>query len=287
MHFRTERIPRLTGMALLAIASVTATGCWEEIHYQPGKTAEGPQRTEPTQGRTEIERENPAVQADAPRQTGNDGPHATSQSANDTTESSSESLPPAKHAEGKAPAAGHEPVRTARAAWQLGSQWSMGAALFAKGLPAERYQPALDAAASAARTLRIELAALPDTKTGKDPIPAVMAYLLDEQGPRLAEKLKTQYDARHAALLELAIRSHMLLLVYSPHNLARNKGPLNEAHLQDWVDRLAQLASRCRLPETVWSPLLENLRRQAPYTEVKRDVFKLHRQVAEELASAG
>ncbi|MFV2069059.1 MAG: hypothetical protein ACC645_18995, partial [Pirellulales bacterium] len=94
-------------------------------------------------------------------------------------------------------------------------------------------------------------------------------------------------DTRHVALMELAIRSHMLLLVYSPRNMALGKGALSSAQFQAWVDRLAELASSSRLPESVWNPLLDVLREQAPYTEMKRAVFKLHQQVVAELASAG
>jgi hypothetical protein len=178
-------------------------------------------------------------------------------------------------------------TRTARAAWQLGSQWSLGDAIYAKGLPADRYEPSLELAAAAAQLLHLELTTLPKVTANKDLVATVVTYLLDDQGPKLAGKLDQQYDARHAALMELAIRSHMLLLVYSPRNLTLGKGTLGKEQFQTWIDRLAELASSSRLPEAVWNPLLDRLREQAPYTEVKRAVFELHQQVAAELASAG
>jgi hypothetical protein len=145
----------------------------------------------------------------------------------------------------------------------------------------------LEQAASAAQLLHLELAPLPKVAADKEPVATVVTYLLDQQGSRLAGKLRQQYNPRHAALMELAIRSHMLLLVYSPRNLALDRGALGREQFQAWVDRLAELAGSSRLPEPAWSPLLGALRKQAPYTEVKRAVFELHRQVAAELASAG
>ncbi len=177
------------------------------------------------------------------------------------------------------------PSRTALAAWQLGSQWSMGAALFAKGLPAKQYEPEFEQAAAAAQLLHLKLTALPSVAADKDPVSATIAYLLDEQGPMLAEKLETQYDTRHAALMKLAIRSNLLLLIYSPHNLAHGKGLLDKKQFQTWIERLTELAGNSALPESVWKPLLDGLRTQAPYAQVKQDIFKLHRQAKAKLAS--
>ena len=168
-------------------------------------------------------------------------------------------------------------------AWQLGSQWSMGAAIYAKGQPAERYQSFLEHAESAAHSLNVEFKPLPYMVINSDPVATVVTYLLDDQGSRLTEVLDRQYGERHAALLELAIRSNLLLLTYSPQNLAKDKGLLSKEQFQTWVDRLNELVDSSQLSESIGKPLLDQLRSLAPYTDVKQAVFKLHKQVAAEL----
>jgi cytoskeletal protein RodZ len=176
-----------------------------------------------------------------------------------------------------------EPTSSLYTAWQLGSQWSMGAAIYAKGQPAERYQSILEHAESAAHSLNIEFKPLPYVVINSDPVATVVTYLLDDQGSRLTEVLARQHGVRHAALLELAIRSNLLLLVYSPQNMAKDKGLLSKEQFQTWVDRLTELVGSSQLSESIGQSLLDQLRSSAPYVDVKRAVFKLHKQVAAEL----
>ena len=288
MNIPFQRIVRRTGLALLTAASGSLMGCWQEIHYQPDQTEQVTQQADPALASRLSE--------DLP---------VSPQPEETSTQPSAESGPTAKsEASEVPPAVSRQSPReshTAKAAWQLGSRWSLGAAIYAKGLPAERYQPILEQAASAARRLHVEWTPLPDATPQQDPVVTVVAFLLDDQGPKLAGVLEKQYDASHAALLELAIRSNLLLLVYSPRNLSHThrppatKGPAKEAlgrglldqeQFQAWVDRLAELAGHSDLPAATWGPLLDALRNQAPYAEVKRAVFKLHQQAAAELTVA-
>ncbi len=279
MDFRLTRIVRYTGLALLTAVGGSITGCWEEVHYEPSKTEQvtdrGARDGSPTSQPVDPPMKPPSALLPESPPMVETGETETSGAtiAGETVAGETVDAP--------------KPSRVAQASWQLGSQWSLGAALYAKGMPAERYEPSLEQAASAAQWLHLEFTPLPQVGASQDPVSEVMTYLLDDQGPGLAEKLDEQFDAHHGALMELAIRSHMLLLVYSPRNMAQGKGLLDKEQFQAWIDRLAELADRSRLPEPVWSPLLEGLRKQAPYAEVKRAVLKLHQQVAEDLASAG
>ena len=247
MDFLIKRIVRHTQLALLATISVSAMGCWNEVHYDPGKT-------EPMARQRGL-----AVEILSP----GDAP-VSAQAEETPSESSSQGLAAVEEKALEAPPRVPNPTRTAQAAWQLGSQWSLGAALFAKGLPAERYQPMLEQAASAAQLLQLELELLPKVAADKQPVATVVTYLLDQQGSRLAGKLRQRYDPRHAALMELATRSHMLLLVYSPRNLALDRGALGREQFQAWVDRLADLASSSRLPRTGVEPTARRAAQAGP-----------------------
>ena len=304
MIFFNKRLPRCPGIrrlslqywgwALAIAIGGSSVGCWQEIRYQPEEKTPAAELVVDTEHVSEAIR----LDQNLPRD------HPSDEDSSDTTQvadsftvpsptlSQTESPTPNTQAPNTPTAdpqnpgvnrADLEPSRAAYAAWRLGSQWSMGAAIYAKGQPVERYQSFLEHAESAAHLFDIEFTPLPYKVTNSDPVATIVTYLLDDQGSRLAEVLDRQHGVRHAALLELAIRSNLLLLIYSPHNMAKDKGLLSKEQFQTWVDRLTELVGSSQLSDSIGKPLLDQLRSLAPYADVKQAVFELHKQVAAEL----
>jgi len=135
--------------------------------------------------------------------------------------------------------------RNAVAAWRVGSKWSLAAAYFSKGLESSRYSELLEQAEYAAKLLEIELPALPDPElaesVGKEAFQQlVVRYLLEESGPELLEQLGENFPTADEALAELAIKTHALLLVYTPGN----------KDLEPLVSAISLAAENSGLPET-------------------------------------
>jgi hypothetical protein len=158
--------------------------------------------------------------------------------------------------------------------WNLGSCWGLGTAYFAKDVAPERYRPILDEATVTAHLLGVEVPPLPDLTASDSKISAVVAYLVKDQGHELAQRLGRQLDQAHAGLFELATGSYVLLLIYSP----RHQG------IQSHLDQVEQSARLSGLPQSIWGPLVELLRKRAPYQQVKEAVFRLHEQTDAHLA---
>jgi hypothetical protein len=161
-----------------------------------------------------------------------------------------------------------------RLAWQAASKWSLAAAIYAKGLPGERYQPILTEADAAASDLGIELPLLPSAARREDLEASVIEALRGESAVTIANRFSAALGPAEAAAADLAIRSHLLLLTYSPRS---GDAPLHAAALR-------QAAERSELRPETWQPLVELIERKAPFAEVRQAVFDLHRRADAELA---
>jgi len=95
-------------------------------------------------------------------------------------------------------------------------------------------------------------------------------------GPRLASTLSKQHGAEHAALAELATKTHVLLLSYTP----------SSTRLEPVIASVRQAAQQSRLPETVWKELVELLAARAEFKPVKASIFQLHQRATAYLSGA-
>ncbi|WP_148076188.1 hypothetical protein [Bythopirellula goksoeyrii] len=164
------------------------------------------------------------------------------------------------------------PSRTALSVWKMSSRWSYAAAIYAKGLEEEYYGDSLEQANYAAELLDIELPEFP-TPEDEELQAAVIDYLIQAGRSQLAETLAEGYSPEYAALAELAIKSHVLLLVYTPKS----------QHLDPIVAAIRRAAENSTLPPSLWEELVNLLEQRAPYSEVKAAVLKLHQQVGDYL----
>ena len=154
------------------------------------------------------------------------------------------------------------------ATWQMASNWSMAAALQAKGRNAESYGKRLEQAIDGAELLNVALPELPVHAEGDDRVRDNLSFLLEDAGPRLARELNNAHGAEYAALAELATKTHVLLLSYTP----------DSTRLQPVVVAIRRAAQNSGLPEEIWHDLVELLDNRAEFNAVKAAVFQLHQQ---------
>jgi hypothetical protein len=160
-----------------------------------------------------------------------------------------------------------------RLVWEAASKWSLAAAIAAKGLEVGRYQPILDEALTAAAKLEVELPPLPTTAQASELEAAVIEGLRGESGVALTNAVAHRFGPAEAAAADLAIRSHLLLLTYSPRS--------GDALLQ--AEALRRAAEASGLPAETWTPLVTLVDERAPFVEVRQAVFEQSKRVADHL----
>ncbi len=283
---------------------VACVGCWEEIRYDPSKVPISPPQSPLPQNQEEPEvaptptvpeqpvaEETPAEQeemapalpvAEAPQERVPDSPVPKDDLA--WLDATAEVEAPAEvtpvEASGEKPIAMEaEPTpaalsRTAIAVWRMSSKWSLAAAYFAKGLGADRYGDSLAQAKYAAELMNIELPDFSELSDDAQRQAAIALILIEGAGSRLAESVAENHSEYHAALADLAIKTHALLLVYTPRN----------EDLAGILTTIRASAEKSALPAEIWLPLVELLEQRESFREVKQAVFRLHERVAAHLS---
>ncbi len=265
---------------------LSCLGCWQEVRYEPGEPVAKPS-TIPT-GKPTGQMAKPEVEA--PTQellppTGSETfyedpvPKLTVEQSDvlpvpaleesavvveeELTEKKGEWIP---SPEARQP----EKAGTGLAAWEMSSRWSMATALQAKGQDIDIYGARLERARDDARLLGIELPELPLHEEDADRLEGNLTFLLEEAGPQLAIRLGELHGADHAALVELATKTHVLLLNYSP----------NSPQLEPVIGAIRQAAESSGLPKEIWSELIDLLNARADFKQVKAAIFQLHQQAS-------
>lgn len=282
-----------------ALVATVFTGCWQEVHYNPPaapntlvadkQSVETPQPEQSLAESPTIETEitQPPDREPTVAEPADDSPPLST----DTLfgeESPSESNPVAETTPApveitpdpaEAPPAAFEeteilePSPTALAAWQMSSRWSLAAAIYAKGQPEERYREMLAEASAAAEVLNVTLPSFPASDDSSREA-TMIAYLLDPASLELSTKLSTEYSRRYSSFAELAAKTHVLLLVYTPKS----------ERLDPLVDSIREAAESSGLPRDLWGELVAMLETRAPFVDVKQQVLDLHVAVHDYLA---
>ena len=255
-----------------AFTLLATVGCWEEIRYNPSqKPVKSP--SEPVVLRSESPREvlaAPAPSADELFAGEHDGETASAGNVVAPTpeveESSDDTDPPGSALD----------VGTALDAWQLASKWSLAVGIYGKGFAADRYGELWEQADDAAQFMEVELPPLPQDVAADDLLATALTMLLENAGPELAAAVGARHSAQHRALCDLAIKTHALLLIYTPDG----------AEVKSLIAAIRRSAEDSALPEELWTPLIELLDARAEFTDVKRAIFQLHEQAAEHLGDA-
>jgi hypothetical protein len=169
------------------------------------------------------------------------------------------------------------PKPTRLDAWLLGSHLSLAALANDRGLAPENVQKWLESAKVHAAALGVPVADLPE-KSGIDSQTTsrkVLSYLF-VQGQQIGRELARQHGADHAALVEVALKSNLLRVMYSP----------GSGTTEAISGAIAQAAPRADLPPTLWQPLLDLLAAKADPAEVRKAVQSFHAEVERNLAPA-
>jgi hypothetical protein len=135
-----------------------------------------------------------------------------------------------------------------------------------------------DEAASAARLLGTTIPDLPESAAAFDGGQASQRVLdyLGIQYDRIARDLSKNGNTENAALFEIALKSNILILLYSPGNSSA-------ASVSAAISRAGQQA---KLPAQLWQPLVDMLGKQTPVDDVRAAVRKMHKDVDEYLANS-
>jgi hypothetical protein len=290
-------------LPLLLIAA--SAGCWEEIKYEPGPASvQSPSNADeaaPVTSPTDAQESTATPPAADP------SPIASETSDQPAAEPESPPLdapplelpdqpaatPPAPDGQSGAesPDAGMEPsIATPPASepsqaeatapqrlllWQAAGKWSLAAAMFAKQLPAERYEPILNEASAAAAELDLTLPPFPSGVPESQTEQAVITALTGAPAADFVAAAAERYGPTAGSLAELAIRSNLLLLTYSPRrdDLAAQAAEFTAA------------AEASGLPRDVWAPVAELVQNGGEYVAVRSAIFELHRAVEKLLAT--
>jgi hypothetical protein len=302
-----------SGLAVAALATCQL-GCWEEIRYEPqpeqvqpahdlassgdpaadnaGNSAAEPLQT-PTSG---------AAPAEAVSST--ESPATDQAPAVDVAATPLESPPlqlaaeaesPVSNADGEAedtslepagddlfpPTAGSLPNASPlqrSELWRAASKWSFAAGICAKNLPPERYESYLQDAEAAAGELSLTLPPLPTRDPGEPASRIEAAVIATLDGPPAQELVRAaaeRFGDNAGGLVELAVRSNLLLLAYSPRR----------ADVAAQAAQFANAAESSGLPRDLWRPIADLLDARGDYIDVRSAVFKLHESVEQHLAA--
>jgi hypothetical protein len=161
-------------------------------------------------------------------------------------------------------------------AWALGSQLSLAIALTNANAPAASIQAAWAKAQASATRLNLEPISLPRV-TGDRNRDAVtlLEYLLQGQGANYTNHLRATHGEDAANLYELAVKSQVLVMLYSPGD------PLTSS----LIERIGELCQTLSLPAERVAPLLKVVKSGQSYETVKKAVSAFHQQVADDLTN--
>jgi hypothetical protein len=164
------------------------------------------------------------------------------------------------------------------AVWILGSRLSLAALAHDRGMAANSIPTWLDEAHSACKVLGTSVPELPEPAAPSDTALAsrqVIDYLL-VQGQRIGRDLSQRYGPEQASLFEVALKSNILLLLYSPGSNAATS--ISAA--------ISRAAPKAGLPAELWQPVVDRVNKQSSLDDVRASVRQMHNDVDQYLANA-
>jgi hypothetical protein len=96
------------------------------------------------------------------------------------------------------------------------------------------------------------------------------------EGQQVGRELTEKHGADHAALVEVAVKSNLLRVLYSPGSAAAEA--ISTA--------ISQAAPRAELAPHLWQPLVDMVAAKADAAEVRKAVQKFHTDVEQHLSPA-
>lgn len=156
---------------------------------------------------------------------------------------------------------------TQKLAWVAGSKLSLAAIVNADGMEKAVVDRQFVAASNACTSLGIKLPALPERKGNKiEDNATALNYLLNMTGNPIGGILARNFGADHAAIFEIALKSNILLMLYSPGESTSNA----------IANMIRTRRATAGLPNGLTDPLIALIEQKATFDRVKTEVFKLH-----------
>ena len=173
----------------------------------------------------------------------------------------------------QAPAAA---ASTRERVWELGGKLSFAALGAANGAPAASVDRVFQSAKELAAGLGVDIPPLPERSLDVAKAQAdALGYLLKDAGAPVAQKLGSTYGADHSALFEVAVKSNLLLMLYSP----------GEQEGKTIADLIRRRAPDAKLPEELWRDVPTKIAAGAYFDDVKSAVAKMQSDVRKFLAA--
>jgi len=161
------------------------------------------------------------------------------------------------------------PSGTSRAAaWGLGDQLGLVALLNSIGMPLQKSNEELDKLRQVANELGASIPQFPSRSgdLGQN-VNEILRYLENVE-KSIGNKLNLNYPPDHAALFGLAINSRILHFLYSPEDISIRGTAI--------ATKITDHATKARLPEELWVPLVRKVNRKALREEVTAAVESMN-----------
>lgn len=168
------------------------------------------------------------------------------------------------------------PALTRRAAWLLGSKWSLAALARGRGAVNDNVNNWLEQAGKLALFLGTKLEPLPPPLSDREVSTRATVRHLFAEGQRLGRDLAERHGPAHAALFELGVKSNLLLVLYEPGT------PVAETLGRAIADARPLADS----PAELWQPLLDAIAQGREPAAVRQLVLQLHDEVDRSLAGS-
>jgi hypothetical protein len=292
-----QGVPFRFDHALIILALALCPGCWQEVQYvesTPSVTpapvevtptelfapdsappsVEEPTRVETPPTQSELEPADLQPEPETPAESVSASSAELPVTEDDPTmDATSEKETETPEHFNSSEVATLRPSRTALATWRMCSRWSLAAAVYAKGQPEESYRDLINQANYAASLIDMELPRFPSTVSNELQT-TVANYLLYEGSEQFADELRGEYPIEYAALAEFAIKSHALLLIYTPKS----------QQLEPVVESIRKAATNSGLPANYYEKLLDMLERRESFADVKAEVLAMHASIGDYLS---
>ena len=154
-----------------------------------------------------------------------------------------------------------------RVAWQAGITLSMAGLSIVEGTDAVLVDKLIEKARALTASMNITIDDPPiqqaDSNEGTI---AILRYLLETTGGKVAAKLNRYYGKEYADLFEMAIKANLLAKLYAP----------GDSLGLSIIAAVERNATRIGLPTEIWHPLVESVKAQASFDIVKHQLSELN-----------
>jgi len=163
-------------------------------------------------------------------------------------------------------------------AWVLGTKLGMAAVGSEAGASEKVVSDLMATANALADALGTQLPELPKRSgKSKSEFAADVLHFMTKEVDPVCQHLAKKYNKRHAEIFEIAMKSSALAIVYVPGN---SEG-LTVANVVE------EQAKQCELPEKLWKPFVDSIRRRESYEiVVKAKMREMHTATREHLLAS-